>query len=252
MAAPRSQPQAKYIALGDDAGLDRLIDGIATAFIRTELSRAFITEIDNTPPPYPSPSFNVERLTQHFGPAIKDALRDGAEIVEAGDFSALAVWETTSYRGIPFQAVHASAGPIRAEWRATCVRLKNTYIGTRKSPDGTETLNPFYHLGFLARNPKVPVVQGAIAAVLQPWLKRAENEGVPVWLEATYPRAVELYERYGFRLVETCKVGVGARNAEGWPEEGGDGCLAYAMIYDGHLTATKTNTTSSEKYCSTI
>lgn len=99
----------------------------------------------------------------------------------------------------------------------------------------TQEIKPFYHLGFLVRNPTVQTVPGAISAVMRPWLKRAEDEGVPVWLEATYEHAVEVYQHYGFRLVEIVRIGVGSRSEEGWPEEGGKGTCGYCMIYDGHL-----------------
>jgi len=96
-------------------------------------------------------------------------------------------------------------------------------------------LRPFYHLAFLARNPDVPSVPGAISAVVLPFLDRARNEGVPAWLEATTPHAAAVYQHFGFRVVDHITIGVGKINADGWPEEGGQGVTSYAMIYDSHL-----------------
>ncbi|KAK5071868.1 hypothetical protein LTR64_004353 [Lithohypha guttulata] len=235
--------QVNHIDLNDEPSLTRFLNGIAAAFTNTHLSRAFITEIDNTPPPYPSPTINTSRLRRHLSPGITDGARSGAELVEAENFSALAVWETTTYRGVPFSETMRDVGPIREEWRRKIRELKERYIGMkRKEEDGTEGFKPFYHLGFLCRNPEEVNVQGAISAVVRPWLRRAEEEGVPVWLEATYERAVEVYEHFGFRLVEVVTVGEGARNAEGWPEEGGAGVNGYAMIYDAHLRVNQNNT----------
>ncbi len=95
---------------------------------------------------------------------------------------------------------------------------------------------PHYHLSFLARNPDHPAkTPGAISAVVLPFLDRAREEGVPVWLEATYPHAVSVYEHYGFRICEEVSVGKGKVNLEGWPEEGGEGVTAWGMVWDGHL-----------------
>lgn len=233
--------QVNHIDPNDETSLTRFLNGIAAAFTNTHLSRAFITEIDNTPSPYPSPTINIPRLRKHLSPGITDGARSGAELVEAGNFSALAVWETTTYRGVPFSETMRDVGPIREEWRRKIRELKEKYIGMETKEDGTEDFKPFYHLGFLCRNPEEVSVQGAIGAVMRPWLRRAEEEGVPVWLEATYEHAVEVYEHFGFRLIEVVTVGKGVRNAEGWPEVSGVGVSGYAMIYDAHLRVNQHN-----------
>lgn len=231
-------PEARRVDPNNEASLTRFLDGVAAGFVNTALSRAFICEIDDTPPPYPSATINFPRLRQHLTPGITNGAHAGAELVEAGDFSALAVWETTTYRGVPFSDTLTDVGPIRQEWRNRIKALKEKHIGTITKEDGTKELNPFYHLGFLARNPlQKDNVRGAISAVVNPWLKRAEEEGVPIWLEATYSHAVDIYQHYGFRLVDVIRVGVGKRNTLGWPEEGGEGVCAYGMIYDPHLNS---------------
>lgn len=221
----------------DEVSLNRFLDGIAAGFSSTRLSRAFITEIDNTPPPYPAPSFNTARVRQHVGKNIIQGAHDGSEVVEAGDFSALAVWETTSYRGVAFTDAIKDVGPLRSQWRNAVSSLKKQYIGLETKADGSQGLKPFYHLAFLVRNPTVENVPGAISAVVKPWLARAEQEGVPVWLEATYPHARDIYLHFGFRTVETIYIGKGSRSAEGWPAIGDEaiGVEAYMMIYDKHL-----------------
>lgn len=227
--------QVNHIDPNDKTSLDRFLDGIAAGFSNAAMSRCFITEVDNTPPPYPSPAFNIPRIRKHVTQGITNSAYDGAELVEAGNFSALAVWETTAYKGQPFTETMRNAGPIREEWRIKVKDLKERYIGLETKEDGSQGLKPFYHLGFLVRNPNEPSVPGAISAVMRPWLQRAENEGVPVWLEATYLHAVDVYKHFGFRLVEQVRLGVGCRDADGWPEEGGVGIRGYIMIYDSHL-----------------
>lgn len=232
---PSPPPKANVIDHTNPETFNRFLSGIATAFANSALSRAFTTEIDNTPPPYPSPTINKDRILRHFTPGITNLASENAILLEAGDFSALAVWETTKYTGLPFAQQQSVIGPIRAAWREKVAALKAKHIGMIKSSDGRDTLKPHYHLGFLVRNPEVSTVPGAISAVIKPILADAVKEGVPVWLEATYDHAVAVYEHYGFRVVEVVTVGAGKRNSEGWPEEGGSGTRGWAMIFDGHL-----------------
>lgn len=233
---PLSLPSATVVDFTDPAASARFISGIASAFIDTRLSIAFIAEIDDTPPPYPSPLIDHARMSRHLTPGITNAAQDNAILLEAGGFSALAVWETTTYSGQPFtNQVLIDIGPIRGFWRKRVNELKAQYLGTKVDEQGTKVLNPHYHLGFLVRNPEVPHVPGAISAVVKPMLREAVKEGVPVWLEATYEHAVDVYLSFGFRVVEVVMVGQGKRNRLGWPEDGGSGVKAWMMIYDGHL-----------------
>ena len=106
-----------------------------------------------------------------------------------------------------------------------------------RAVDGTEKrsvkLKPHYHLAFFARVPGREDVKGAISAVMLPFLAKARDEGVPVWLEATDPHAVAVYEHYGFRICEKVTVGVGRVGADGWPKEGAEGVTAWGMLWDG-------------------
>ena len=102
-------------------------------------------------------------------------------------------------------------------------------------PGAERKLKPHWHLNFLARDPAKANIRGAISAVMLPFLERAREEGVPVWLEATYPHAVAIYEHYGFRVCEEVVVGAGKVGPDGWPKEGGEGVRAWGMIFDGHL-----------------
>lgn len=80
-------------------------------------------------------------------------------------------------------------------------------------------------------------VPGALRAVILPFLARARRDRVPAWLEAVSPRAVAVYERCGFRVVDVVVVGRGAYGPDGWPRHGGPGVTVWGMIYDPHLRA---------------
>jgi hypothetical protein len=200
--------------------------------IPNPLTVAFITEMDATPPPYPHPSISVERITSHFYIGISQAFKDGAMLICSPSIekaSALAVWEPAGFKGTPFDQVRRNPGPILTEWKAHTQRMRDTYVGER----------PFYHLGFLGRNPdpNVAVVSGAVSAVMVPFLARAREEGVCCWLEATSERAVGMYEHYGFRVCEVVRLGAGRVDCRGWPCQGKEatGEKAWGMIFDGHL-----------------
>lgn len=212
--------------------LDHFVSIIVDAFSSTALTTAFIVNNDNTPPPYPSSMIDSPRRHRHFAQGIIDSAESGADLVQAGNWSAIALWEEPSYRGKPFIESKARPGPLLTEWRGKVMDAKKTYLSSARDPS---QIRPFYHLSFLARNPSAPKVSGSIAAVIEPFLSRARDEGVPAWLEATTKQAATVYEHFGFRLVEEITIGRGSIDSEGWPREGGEGVTAYAMIYDGHL-----------------
>ncbi len=71
---------------------------------------------------------------------------------------------------------------------------------------------------------------GAVRALVSPFLDRAREEGLPVWLEATNEHARDVYAHLGFSVVEEFRIGKGDVNSEGWLQEDGEGVLIYAMI----------------------
>jgi hypothetical protein len=234
--------------------VSRFISIITSAFSETALTTAFIVGIDSTPGPYPSPLIDSARRQRHFSQGILESASSGAELVHAGDWSAVALWETPSYQGKTFIDSKALPPPLLGEWRSKVKQAKAKWLAMpwtstppstdedlsqeshQKDPDSVQ-LRPFYHLSFLARNPAKPPVRGSINAVITPFLERAKAENVPAWLEATTPRAARLYMSYGFRVVDIITVGEGQLDAQGWPATGRTaiGVTAYAMIFDDHL-----------------
>ena len=258
MAPSLATPTSTTIAADSQEDLSHFISIITAAFSTTALTTAFIVGIDSTPPPYPSPLIDSSRRQKHFSQGILDSAATGAELVQAGNWSAIALWEPPSYQGKAFSDSKANPPPLLSEWRGKVKQAKAKYLAAACSPALTESgdedsnsdsskpdsdpdsirLRPFYHLSFLARNPAVERAPGSMNAVMTPFLERAKAENVPAWLEATNPKAVKMYLHFGFRIVETIIVGKGKVNAAGWPAEGEEACgvTAWAMIYDGHLT----------------
>lgn len=206
-----SKPIARVLHTEQD--LSKCLDVIVAAFHTTALTNGFISEIDNKPPP-----FDTARRRQHFGPSYDECIRGGATFVEAGDWSAVAVWEPADYAGHPF-ATTGTLKPMRAAWRQEVARCKAKHVN-----------QPHWHLDFLARNPDKPSVPGAITAVLKPFLDRATAAHQPVWLEATDLKAVRIYKHFGFEVVEEIPVGAGMIDSKGWPMDGGTGVIGYCMV----------------------
>ncbi|EXJ80795.1 hypothetical protein A1O3_07079 [Capronia epimyces CBS 606.96] len=252
-----------YTLISADASSDlgHFISIITDAFSSTPLTTAFIIDNDRTAPP--SRSIPRGRRERHFSQGILDSAASTAELVHAGNWSAIALWEPPNFQGKAFIDSKARPGALLSEWRARVKAAKAKHLAEpctstastdSESSSGTSNMNtgsasenltpeeepqirPFYHLSFLARNPSAPRVPGSLNAVISPFLKRSQADHAPVWLEATSRQAVKLYEHYGFRVVEEIVVGQGKVDAEGWPTQDGqgEGVTAWAMIYDSHL-----------------
>lgn len=70
---------------------------------------------------------------------------------------------------------------------------------------------------------------GAVRKLIEPFVKKGQDQGVPVYLEATSTHARDVYIHMGFRVLEEARVGEGIVNAQGWAEPGGEGVLIWAM-----------------------
>lgn len=73
------------------------------------------------------------------------------------------------------------------------------------------------------------VSPGAVRGLVEPFLKKAAEQGLPAWLEATNDHAKGVYTYLGFREVGRFRIGKGVVNAEGWVEPNGEGVLIYGM-----------------------
>lgn len=71
---------------------------------------------------------------------------------------------------------------------------------------------------------------GAIRGVIDPFIEKARQQGVPLWLEAISEHARDVYTHLGFRVVETVVIGAGTINEHGWVEDGGPGVKCWGMV----------------------
>ena len=155
--------------------------------------------------------FQIERV----GPASKVKLQDlyeatlfrietkvklGSQIVEADDFAAVACWE-------PPGAVHpnhtteelkeiALQRPIYSGFIRDIEAARTKCLGEQKC----------WQLSLMARDP-IRTSKGAVRAIIEPYVKRAQEERVPIWCVAGNERARDVYSYFGFKVVEVVHSG---------------------------------------------
>jgi len=258
-----STPKTTTTTSPDPAYLDRFISLLSRSYLTTPLTTAFITEIDQTPADGDiSEVMTPDRLTRHFTLGVTAAARSNVVLIEADHFTAAALWEPPDFCGIPPSQARANPGPILQEWRSTARKLKAKYLSLPDQGPGSydqpaapsqssgapsedpypadfnkdvdfET-RPFYHLAMLAKDPNRDAAAAA-KACMEPFLARAKGEGLPVYLETASEASKQDYRDLGFRVCEEVVIGQGRVNAQGWPQQDGEGVKTWAMIWDGHL-----------------
>ncbi|KAM3072608.1 hypothetical protein ACMFMF_006948 [Clarireedia jacksonii] len=176
-----------------------------------------------------------QTVDEYVDKTVRESLRLGGTLVEAGDTSAVALWELPSGGASALQGSHGpediNVAAVKKEWKEVVQRAKKQHIGLETK---SSQIRQHYVLDFLGRNPHVPKVPGAISAVVAPFLNRAKQDQHSVWLEATSPNVVPLYEHFGFKIVEEITVGAGRFDEDGQTKDGGSGVKAWLMLIDNH------------------
>jgi hypothetical protein len=73
-------------------------------------------------------------------------------------------------------------------------------------------------------------VSGSIRGLIEPFVQKAREQNVPLWLEATNEHARDVYTYFGFQVAGEARIGQGIVNAEGWAQENGEGIPLWGMI----------------------
>ncbi|KIV94648.1 hypothetical protein PV10_02393 [Exophiala mesophila] len=120
----------------------------------------------------------------------------GAVIVEAANFAAAACWQPPSAVPDPLSEAEIvqmeKERPVFANFVRQSQGILNNYLGTKQKP---------YLLTLMARDPNRKD-KGAVRAVIEPFVEKAKQEGVPLWLIAGNQRARDVYGWLGFREVQ--------------------------------------------------
>ena len=171
----------------------------------------------------PHPAIPLSSRLSYFSGRLTALSENGAIFLQSCDYNAISIWEPPDYPSSPLYP----AGSQQRAWVDFLHPMKYRNLPNEENGE----LKPFYHLTTLARNVSHPdgKVKGAISAVMKPILKRAAEEGVACWLEATDPASVGVYERFGFKVCETIRMGEGSVGSDGWSRDGGSGVAVFGM-----------------------
>jgi hypothetical protein len=197
----------------------------STIFLHSPLTILLRLEADHPPNNILTPQHI------HAGYSLRTTrkLASGASIIESANWAAFAIWDPpgSNLTGPPLSPSERLSRPIFANFIDTITAAKLRYMG----PD-----QKFWHLSMMARDPSVqPPVKGAVRAVIEPYLQRAKEDGLPVWLEAASARTRDVYAYLGFETLEQANIGEGTNRADGYPAVDGEdapGVPIWFMIYN--------------------
>ncbi|KIW96690.1 uncharacterized protein Z519_02081 [Cladophialophora bantiana CBS 173.52] len=201
------------ISAGED--LHKFAHVIAAAFSNDALNRYLFLGRESQPD-HPKLE-HFDHRVQYWLTHIKSRFEGGGILIQTYDWAGVALWLPPGVE----KPVN-SAGPISegaAEYRQKFDALKKKYLGDRT----------YWYLNLIARAP-TRLEKGAIRNLVDPFLKKAPEQDIPVWLEATNQHAREVYSHLGFRTVEEVRIGEGIVNADGWAQPNGEGVLTYGMV----------------------
>ena len=104
-------------------------------------------------------------------------------------------------------------------------RLEKGLLPALKKCHKENAQGPHWYVAVMAVDPSA---QGAkhCSRLMRAVCAQADADGIPAYLECSGPRNKTIYERFGFRCVNTYKLEVPDGDEEGWPSYG----PFYAMV----------------------
>ncbi|KAH0836125.1 hypothetical protein AYO21_02765 [Fonsecaea monophora] len=202
--------------VSEEEDVHKFAQVIAAGFANDALNRYLFLGRDSRPDHPKLADFN--NRVQHWLPLIKARFENGGILVHTFDWAGVALWLPPGIeKPVPSSSAAISEGA--AEYRRKYDALKAKHLGDR----------PHWYLNLIARSPE-RLEKGAIRNLVDPFLKKAREQNLPVWLEATNQHARDVYTHLGFRTVELVRIGEGVVDAEGWARPDGEGVLTYGMV----------------------
>lgn len=206
--------------------MERAIDVLSSTYANLPCTVAFSHDSEQT-------------VSEYVNCNIRNAIWSNSALMEAGDHSAVGLWHLPSdSKGVLLRKKSSvpSTGLIKKEWRAKVQKAKEKHIGIERMwPVSTIShsnfsIRPHYHFDFLARNPNMPKVHGAVSALIRTVLGLAEQDQLSVFGEAATAELVPFYEHFGFRVIEEITVGEGIVDEDGNTKIGGSRCGFKAWL----------------------
>ncbi|HET7531367.1 MAG TPA: GNAT family N-acetyltransferase [Mycobacteriales bacterium] len=156
-----------------------------------------------------------ERLATFFSSMARSYLRRDKNVYLAGDGVGGALWSAPGSWALPMTEVAREAVPSTKAFGRQLLRALRCQLSIEaKHPDQPA----HWYLGYLGVA-SGHQGQGIGAAMLRAVLDDADRAGVPAYLESSNERNLTLYERHGFRVVESMPLlGVGPTVWRMWRE----------------------------------
>jgi hypothetical protein len=156
---------------------------------------------------------------------IRRKIELGSIIVEAGNWAAAACWKPPGSDPGPIPEEMLRNRPVFADYVRKIEAAKCRVLGSSVES------GQYWHLSLMARNPERHT-KGAVRAVIEPYLRKAVEDGVPILIEACSARARDIYSYFGFVIVEEFWIGKTKYGSDGYEEEGGPGIPSWFMVFN--------------------
>lgn len=151
-----------------------------------------------------SDEVRLQGYTSMLNDYTSSALKSGAFIAEAGDFSAYALWlppgsHKPAKTAHDFDAMERRGQVVSTAFAREVEKTKTELIRSVYQQE-------FWQLVLLGRDPRKGNVSGAVTAVLRPFVDQAITDNKPIWLETTSEHARDIYLHFGWRIVRTITI----------------------------------------------
>ncbi len=181
---------------------------------------------------------------------LRQAMLNDAIFQEANDWACCAVWMLPGKRiDNPLTIITSPLTFVNLLWNVgvgSCKRMLSDYpnqTGACKQKglrDRSGRVITRYHYLFITGTLPAHRGKGLVSGLIAQYQKKAANDGLPIWLEATTPKSRDIYSRLGFEIVGEVRLGKGTHAESGDKVDGGPGVPLWGMIWrPSHRTTDK-------------
>ena len=161
---------------------------------------------------FPDPAERASRSAAHFLPLLRYGLQFGEVLTTDGPPAGAAVWlGPSAWEITPERAAASGLDGLPETLGAAAAERFFSALAAVEPHHYRDVPPDHWYVMVVGVSPEAQG-KGLGRALLQPMIDRAEEEGLPCYLETAQPRNVEFYKRLGFQpLVETVEPQSGLR-----------------------------------------
>jgi len=193
---------------------DRVIDVLAAAMQHDPVARYFQLDAYDLPN---SSVISLQQSNRFFHDLLESVYDAGATFTETRDSGGVSVWCPPNF------VWPVDSGPYLStsmqDYSTVTQAAKRRRLGS----------SAYWYLFVIGRDP-CHIGKSVSSRLILPFIQKAKQDGVPLWLEATSEHSKNVYEALGFQVVEELKIGKGRCDKKGNLVDGGEGVSMWAMI----------------------